>query len=736
MKQMNCFPGGYIQKEVSLMRKTVRGKRMIKILASFVAAALLVTGLPQTIIPVYAMDHAEEPVELEETAGSEDILLPDEYPGTDHQMTEDEDKDTGADIDLTADNEEEPQDLASGTYNVSELDGNQAYSIKNNADVTFVIDEDKRLVLSSNARIYITGGGKLTIKADETKKDKTLTIGDKTNTVLFTSGGSYLTIESGNVVFDSDGASSVFGGREFNMKGGTVIVNDSVYGISAGTVNISGGRVYSPLGCGSWSSPTVNITGGTVKAVGKNYGMGQEIRSGTMYGKMTLNISGGNVYAEATGPNHEYSDGRRFLVSALSVKRLNVTGGRLEAKVSNNDQVAIMSLNGITMDNVPVKEPSGGSSENYSIKLGEYTFTGYTIKKDNVPAKSVVIGEDSPVPDLYKVTVEAANGTATADPRLYIEPGTKVNVSATPAEGYEFDKWTSEDGVAFADASMAETTFDMPAKDVTVKANFKTSITPVPPITPVPTTTPTPTPTVIPTPVPTPTPTPVPPREEQMGKDGTPLGEGASIEAAEKEITAKANDKDPKGAKICPLKVCSTSQTEKKITVKWTKAKKAVKYIVYGNKCGTKNKMKKLTSTKKTKVDFSKVAGKKVKKATYYKFIVVALDKNNDVVSTSKVIHVATKGGKVGNTTKLTVKTPKNEKATLKAGKTLKIMTTQAKTKGTSVKQHVGIRYESSNTKVATVGSNGKVKAKKKGKANITVYTQNGISKTIKITVK
>ena len=360
------------------------------------------------------------------------------------------------------------QDLSSGTYNVSTLDGNTQYEI--NGDVTFIIDQDKTLALSSDARIVMSAGDKLTIRKGE--GNHKLTIGTtSTNTPLFTSGRNELTIESGNVEIKNDNAGSVFGGGTFNMRGGTL--KTGARGISAGTINISGGTVEAALGCGSWSSPTVNITGGTVKAVGGDYGIGEEIRSGRMYGQMTLNISGGNVYAEATGANHEYSDGRRFLVSGISVGSLNITGGNLEAKVSHDDQVAIMSLNNITIDDVSIQTPEGGSRESYSITLGSYTFNGYTIKKDGAGAKHVVIGDGSPV--TYKVEVSAENGTAKAEPSSDIVEGTTVKLTAASAEGYEFDKWTTEtEGVTIVNpASATGASFNMPARDVTVTANFK-----------------------------------------------------------------------------------------------------------------------------------------------------------------------------------------------------------------------------------------------------------------------
>ena len=229
-----------------------------------------------------------------------------------------------------------------------------------------------------------------------------------------------------------------------------------------------------------------------------------------------------------------------------------------------------------------------------------------------------------------------------------------------------------------------------------------------------------------------PTPTPDPSKDpDQKGTDGTPVGPGASEAAADKAITGMTSDGDPKGSKYSPLKLQSTKQAKTNITVKWTKPSGATKYVLYGNKCGKKNKMKKLATYKsnvKSK-KLTKVAGKKLKKGTYYKFIVVALDRNNMVVSTSKVIHVATKGGKYGNPTKVTTKKPK----TLKKGKSFKLAGKQS---GKKVKKHRVLCYESSNTKVATVSKKGVIKAKAKGTCYVYAYAQNGVSKKIKVSVK
>jgi len=217
---------------------------------------------------------------------------------------------------------------------------------------------------------------------------------------------------------------------------------------------------------------------------------------------------------------------------------------------------------------------------------------------------------------------------------------------------------------------------------------------------------------------------------KQKAKDGTATGAGASEAAANKAITSSASDEGPTGSKFAPLLLRSSSQGNNNINLTWSAAKGAKKYVVYGNACGKKNKMKKLATVTGKKYNVKKIA-KKLKKGTYHKFMVVALDKNNNVVSTSKVIHVATKGNKKNaNPTKLTVK---KTKVSIKKGKTFKI---GAKQVGKNVKNHRGICYESSNAKIASVNAKGVVTAKKKGTCYVYAYAQNGIYKKIQVVVK
>ena len=211
-----------------------------------------------------------------------------------------------------------------------------------------------------------------------------------------------------------------------------------------------------------------------------------------------------------------------------------------------------------------------------------------------------------------------------------------------------------------------------------------------------------------------------------------PIGKGTSLEAAEALILSMSSESDPEGSTVDPLMLRQSKVKNNSITLAWNAASGAVRYVVYGNRCGSKYKMTKLAEVSGKTLTVNKISGSKLKKGTYHKFIVVAVDKDDKVVSTSKIVHIATAGGKWKNHTKVSVSNASKFKK-LKKGKSLKI---KAKAVGKNVKKHVGLRYESSNPDIATVSKSGKVKAKAKGSAKITVYAQNGKYKTVSVKVK
>ena len=78
-------------------------------------------------------------------------------------------------------------------------------------------------------------------------------------------------------------------------------------------------------------------------------------------------------------------------------------------------------------------------------------------------------------------------------------------------------------------------------------------------------------------------------------------------------------------------------------------------------------------------------------------------------------------------------------KVTLKKGKTFKIKAkvnkVNKKKKLMSKSHALTLRYMTSNSKIASVNSGGKVTAKGKGTCYIYVYAHNGVSKQIKVRV-
>ncbi len=200
-----------------------------------------------------------------------------------------------------------------------------------------------------------------------------------------------------------------------------------------------------------------------------------------------------------------------------------------------------------------------------------------------------------------------------------------------------------------------------------------------------------------------------------------------TAEQMEKEILEKKDDKDFANSTFAKLSVRVKKTTKKSVKLVWKKMSGATKYVIYGAKCGTSYKKIKEVS-KKT------FTANKLKKGKYYKYLVVAQNDKGEVLATSKLIHVATKGGKVGNCKSLKLN---KTKVKLLLGKKFKIKVKQiADSKNVKIKKHRKVSFESSNPEIATVSKRGKITALKRGKCTIYAYAQNGVYKKVKVTIK
>ncbi|MDY5460670.1 MAG: Ig-like domain-containing protein [Agathobacter sp.] len=170
--------------------------------------------------------------------------------------------------------------------------------------------------------------------------------------------------------------------------------------------------------------------------------------------------------------------------------------------------------------------------------------------------------------------------------------------------------------------------------------------------------------------------------------------------------------------------------------LKWTKQTGADGYVIYGNLCNSKGKTYKLVKqvTIKDNTTTSWI-DTKLARGTYYKYYIKAyklVDGKKVWIAKSKVVHSTTTGGKYGNAKSVKVN---KTSVSLTVGKTFSIKAEQV-LKDKPIAGHQNIKYESGNSKVASVTSKGVIKAKKKGTCYIYVYAQNGMYKRIKVTVQ
>lgn len=198
----------------------------------------------------------------------------------------------------------------------------------------------------------------------------------------------------------------------------------------------------------------------------------------------------------------------------------------------------------------------------------------------------------------------------------------------------------------------------------------------------------------------------------------------------EKTITAAKGNSDLAGAEFKKLKLRQKKTTKNSISISWSKVSGADGYIVYAGAYGSKLK-KAATLTGKV----TSYTHKKLKANKYYKYVVVAykdVDGRKVTLSASKTIFVTTKNGKYDNPKTLKVA---KSKLSVKKGKKMAIRVSLGKT-AKKVKKLAAIRFESSDPKIATVSAKGVVKGIGKGSCKIYVYAQNGVAKTVKVTVE
>lgn len=181
-----------------------------------------------------------------------------------------------------------------------------------------------------------------------------------------------------------------------------------------------------------------------------------------------------------------------------------------------------------------------------------------------------------------------------------------------------------------------------------------------------------------------------------------------------------------------------------KLVIKWGAVPGADGYDIIAAPCGkakmTNSRIVETVPAGTTKVTLSKINGKKLKLFNSYKVQVKAFKGSGDskqYIGESMVYHSAGKNSKFTNAKRVTLN---KKKVTLKVGKTFKLSPNtikQSKIKKLLSANHAPLyRYLSSDTSVATVNENGKIKAVGTGSCKVYAIAINGCKASISVTVK
>ena len=157
--------------------------------------------------------------------------------------------------------------------------------------------------------------------------------------------------------------------------------------------------------------------------------------------------------------------------AAQTVTLTNTGNQNVTVDLPTSTNYIITAGEGFTNDTATLA-PNGTAAFTVQPKTGlgagDYSET-LTISGSNNTSASVALSFEVDV-KLYSVTVNGSYAQTTGA-GSYAE-GATVAIDAGTRSGYTFDGWTSSDGVTFANAGSAQTTFTMSDKAVTVTANW------------------------------------------------------------------------------------------------------------------------------------------------------------------------------------------------------------------------------------------------------------------------
>lgn len=342
---------------------------------------------------------------------------------------------------------------------------------------------------TNNVGAGIGGNGITTTHAQDGENGGTIIIaggtikavgGDVANNAYSPCGGAG--IGNGNGAGSNGGSVTIYGG-EVNATGG--VANAGIGGdgstiqILGGTVEAASGGGAAAIGGTNGAAGTITITESNVTANGEDgtgIGGGCESRGGTItITNSTVTASGGQGAGIGGGSDVTGSadgNGGNVTIVNSTVTASSKEGDSIGAGW-NGDDPGTLTLSPADSKAIAAK---AGADKASALALNGSPFTAETAVTDLVRGTKYFHSEPC---SIYTVTVNDSYAQTTGAGN-YAE-GATVAIDAGTRSGYTFDGWTSADGVTFANAGSAQTTFTMPANAVTITASWRYDPPYVPP---------------------------------------------------------------------------------------------------------------------------------------------------------------------------------------------------------------------------------------------------------------
>ncbi|MBR5725169.1 MAG: hypothetical protein IKX56_00375, partial [Muribaculaceae bacterium] len=216
------------------------------------------------------------------------------------------------------------------------------------------------------------------------------------------------------------------------------------------------------------TSITVNAVAGSYVAVTDNssviYGVAEANSQGVATVNFTNAIPGsGTLYVVVTRQQYQPYFGTIQIVGGT---QYNITVNQPQHGTINAPAQAYANTT-VTLEATP---ETGYCLSSWTVMAGNQSIT-VTNNQFTMPESDVTVTATF-VQGLTVTLAPVTNGSISADPMCALQ-GTTINLTATPASGYEFGGWTVyKTGDANTTVSVNDNSFTMPAYPVTVSATF------------------------------------------------------------------------------------------------------------------------------------------------------------------------------------------------------------------------------------------------------------------------